>query len=116
MHLDLRLLFVLNLIEPTLKNISPLRGLRFCDKLVGSSAFFWDGSCSGRLDLHVNVWLRCTKQMRTFHWILPVILPGAKVRVEFPNLTAGAEVPELVKEQVEVNLGQPTDVGTVEEL
>lgn len=53
----LLLLFVLNLIEPTLKNISPLRGLRFCDKLV---------------------------------------------RVEFPNLTAGVEVPELVKEQVEV--------------
>ena len=30
----LLLLFVLNLIEPTLKNISPLRGLRFCDKLA----------------------------------------------------------------------------------
>ena len=30
----LLLLFVLNLIEPTLKNIAPLRGLRFCDKLV----------------------------------------------------------------------------------
>ena len=33
----------------------------------------------------------------------PVILPGAKVRVEFPNLTAGVEVPELVKEQVEAH-------------
>jgi len=53
----LLLLFVLNLIEPTLKNISPLRGLRFCDKLV---------------------------------------------RTEFPQLTVDAEVPQLVKEQVEV--------------
>ncbi|CAJ1345718.1 unnamed protein product [Effrenium voratum] len=30
----LLLLFVLNLIEPSLKNSSPLRGLRFCDQLV----------------------------------------------------------------------------------
>ncbi|CAK8988896.1 unnamed protein product [Durusdinium trenchii] len=52
----LLLLFVLNLIEPSLNNSSPLRGLRFCDKFV---------------------------------------------RSEF-NLTAEAEVPELVKEQVEV--------------
>ena len=70
--------------------------------------------------------------MRTFHWILTVILPGyslvgwigirqdflcAKVRVEFPNLTAGAEVPELVKEQVEAPaLGNRLSFGlTIEE-
>jgi len=64
----LALLFVLNIIEPTVTNNSALRGLGFCDKLV---------------------------------------------RQEFPDIPDYAEVPELVKEQVEVWLhAMEKSIGT----